>query len=140
MTDPIVGDILHWSGEQFDTVLMLMNGIGMVGTPEKLDAFLSHASNLLSLGGQIICDSIDVSVTQTPIQVAYRENNLRNGLYPGQQCFSMSYAGERGEPFEWLHIDAVRLATHCRKAHLDCSIVREEADGHYLASIVRRGD
>jgi SAM-dependent methyltransferase len=138
MTAPIVGDILHWSGDQFDTVLMLMNGIGLVGTPEKLDAFLSRAPNLLTHGGQILCDSIDVSVTQTPIHVAYRENNLRKGLYPGQQRFSTSYTGQRGEPFQWLHIDAVRLSQHCRRAQLDCRIVHEEADGHYLASIMQR--
>ncbi|MEI6085200.1 MAG: class I SAM-dependent methyltransferase [Verrucomicrobiota bacterium] len=138
VTAPIVGDILHWSGDQFDTVLMLMNGIGLVGTPEKLDEFLCHAPNLLTHGGQIICDSIDVSVSQTPTHVAYRENNLRKGLYPGQQCFSISYAGQQGEIFPWLHLDAACLSQHCRKANLDCNIVHKEADGHYLVSIMKR--
>lgn len=43
----VIGDVLEWSGQRFDKVLMLWNGIGMVGTPERLDRFLGKVPALL---------------------------------------------------------------------------------------------
>jgi SAM-dependent methyltransferase len=131
----IIGDVMAWSGERFDTVLMLMNGIGMVGTPEKLDRFLATLPSMLQSGGRLLCDSIDVNVTENPVHVAYREANVRAGRYPGQQFFSISFGGERGELIAWLHIEPDRLAFHCAKAGLTCEVVVQERDGHYLARI-----
>ena len=59
----VVSDIFSFSGARFDTLLMLMNGIGMVGSNEKLVEFLLKARDLTNDLGQIICDSIDVGVT-----------------------------------------------------------------------------
>lgn len=71
----VISDIMAFSQEQFDTVLMLMNGIGMVGTIEDLRKFLRHAHRIVTPGGQILCDSVDVSVTANPTHVAYRNQN-----------------------------------------------------------------
>jgi len=80
----VISDVFTFSGERFDTLLMLMNGIGMAGTPEGLDRFLQHAHQIIRPGGQILCDSIDVSVTSDPVHAAYRERNLKLGRAPGQ--------------------------------------------------------
>lgn len=45
------------AGERFDTVLLLMNGIGPVGTLDGLDRFLGRAAELLRPGGQLLVDS-----------------------------------------------------------------------------------
>jgi SAM-dependent methyltransferase len=132
---PIVGDIISWAERSFDTVLMLMNGIGMVGTPQRLDRFLRHAHRLVSPGGQILCDSIDVSITQTPVHVAYRNKNIERGLYPGQQRFTIKYGDVSGAPFDWLHLDFASLARHCQAAGWNCHLIHQEQDGHYLARI-----
>jgi SAM-dependent methyltransferase len=134
---PLVGDILSWAKGTFDTVLMLMNGIGMLGTPQRLDEFLRHAHRLVSPGGQLLCDSIDVSMTTTPIHVAYRTRNIELGLYPGQQRFVARYEAVTGETFDWLHIDIASLARHCSANGWDCRQVHQETDGHYLARIFR---
>jgi 2-polyprenyl-3-methyl-5-hydroxy-6-metoxy-1,4-benzoquinol methylase len=133
---PIVGDILSWAERSFDTVLMLMNGIGMVGTPQRLDKFLHHAHRLVALGGQILCDSIDVSMTQTPIHIAYRTKNIQRALYPGQQRFTVKYENVVGEPFDWLHLDFASLARHGQAAGWNCRLIHQESDGHYLAKII----
>jgi hypothetical protein len=46
---------------QFETILMLMNGIGIVGTLERLPKFFRQLDNILAPGGQVLCDSSDIS-------------------------------------------------------------------------------
>jgi hypothetical protein len=116
---------------------MLMNGIGMVGTPQRLDEFLRHAHRLVSPGGQLLCDSIDVSMTTAPIHVAHRTRNFELGLYPGQQRFAARCDGVTGETFDWLHIDVASLTRHCSANGWDCQLIQQQADGHYLARIFR---
>ena len=46
---------------QFETILMLMNGIGIVGILERLPKFFRQLDNILAPGGQVLCDSSDFS-------------------------------------------------------------------------------
>jgi hypothetical protein len=39
-------------------------GIGLAGSPQRIDEFLRHAQRLVSPDGQILCDSIDVCITE----------------------------------------------------------------------------
>jgi len=54
-------DIFSFKEKGFDTVLLLMNGIGLVGNIAGLKAFLQHAKELLNPGGQLLFDSSDVA-------------------------------------------------------------------------------
>ena len=47
--------------QKFDTLLFLMNGIGISGTIAELPRFLNHAKSLLKDNGQILLDSSDIS-------------------------------------------------------------------------------
>ena len=46
--------------EQYDTILMMMNGIGIAGTLANLEKTLIQAKSLLAEGGKILCDSSDI--------------------------------------------------------------------------------
>lgn len=59
--------------ETYDTILMLMNGIGIVGTLAELPRFFQHISNLLSQGGQLILDSSDISYIFEENEEEYEE-------------------------------------------------------------------
>jgi hypothetical protein len=107
----------------------------MVGTIEGLDRFLQHAHGIISPGGQIVCDSIDVAVTTDPIHRTYRERNVVEGKHPGQQVFTMVYGGITGESFDWLHIDFKTLAEHCFRTGWHAELIDMEADGHYLCRL-----
>ena len=54
-------DFFTLSGQQYDTILMLMNGIGIVGTLERLPEFFKQLDKILVPGGQVLCDSSDIS-------------------------------------------------------------------------------
>jgi predicted protein tyrosine phosphatase/2-polyprenyl-3-methyl-5-hydroxy-6-metoxy-1,4-benzoquinol methylase len=131
----ITSDIFALVGERFDTLLMLMNGIGMVGTIEGLDRFLRHAHGIISPGGQIVCDSIDVAITTDPVHRAYRERNVAMGRHPGQQTLTTIYGEITGEPFDWLHIDFKTLAAHCFHTGWHADLIDMEASGHYLCRL-----
>lgn len=131
----VIADVMQFTGAQANTVLMLMNGIGMVGTPDRLEGFLQHAHGLIAPGGQIVCDSIDVSVTTDPVHVAYREQNRARGRQPGQQTFTMSYEGEEGAPFDWFHLDFETLSEYARKTGWKAEFLESEPNGHYLCRL-----
>jgi len=130
-------DVMTMEERTFDTLLMLMNGIGLVGTPSELDRFLSHAGHLVNPGGCLICDSIDVSKTTAPIHVRYREKNERKGRYPGQQFYAASYANKTSALFPWLHLDFAMLQAHAERNRWKAELICAETDGHYLAKLIR---
>ena len=46
--------------EQYDTLLFLMNGLGLAGKLDGLSTFLTKAKSLLKPNGQIVLDSSDI--------------------------------------------------------------------------------
>mgnify|MGYP006192177687 CR=1 FL=1 len=46
--------------EQFDTILLMMNGIGIVGKLKNLDDFFQQLKKLLAPTGQVLLDSSDL--------------------------------------------------------------------------------
>lgn len=138
LTDVVISDVLQFSGRRFDTVLLLMNGIGMAGSMEGLTCLLRHAHDLVVRGGQIVCDSIDVRVTTDPQHVAYREKNIASGRPAGQQSFMMEYDGEDSVQFEWLHIDFESLAHLCEGTGWEAELLEKESSGHYLCRLMEQ--
>jgi SAM-dependent methyltransferase len=133
--EPLAGSVFSLAGRQFDTMLMLLNGFGLVGTPDGADAFFEHTRQLLSPGGQILCDSVDVRQTTKPTHLAYQEANIRCGRPAGQRRYWMEYRGRRGEPFNWLHMDFDGLRDIARRHDRSAEMLAREEDGHYLARI-----
>lgn len=135
--ETLLGDVMAWEGPTFDTLLMLMNGIGMVGTPSQLDGFLAHATHLVAEGGCLLCDSIDVSKTTDPLHVRYREKNLLKKRYPGQQFYTASFENKASALFPWLHLDFATLDAHARKNRWAAELVHSCEDGRYLARLTK---
>ncbi len=131
----VISDLFAFNGESFDTLLLLMNGIGMVGTLEGLNRFLHHAHRIVEPNGQILCDSVDVSMTNDPVHVAYRRRNVERGRPPGQQTFTMIHQALTGDEFHWLHVDFGSLAEHCRGAGWLAELIAQKPNGHYLCRL-----
>ena len=54
-------DFFKLENQKFDTITMLMNGIGIAGSLSNLENTLSHAKSLLNDGGKLLCDAINNS-------------------------------------------------------------------------------
>lgn len=95
----IHADILTFGGQKFDTLLLLMNGIGLVENLSGLRKFLSHAKTLINPGGTIIFDSSDISYL-------YEDIPFPEGKYYGEIAYQYEYKSQFGDWFNWLYIDA----------------------------------
>ena len=128
-------DFFTLEGQQYDTILMLMNGIGIVGTLERLPKFFQRLDKILAPGGQVLCDSSDISY------VFEDENGMMDIPdemdYYGEQSFRMQYKDTIGEPFDWLYIDADTLKEHAAKNDYNVEIVAEGKHYDYLARITK---
>ena len=130
----IHADICNFKGQKFDTLLMLMNGIGLVGRLENFGNFFIHLKTLLKPGGQVIVDSSDIIYM-------FDENKDRgrwipdSGSYYGEVEFTMQYKSHKSEPFFWLFIDYHTLQNAAITAGLQCELVSKGEHFDYLARI-----
>ncbi len=121
--------------EQYDTILMLMNGIGIVGTLERLPVFFHHLDKILAPGGQLICDSSDIRY------VFEDENGMmevpKEMDYYGEQSFRLQYKDTIGDLFPWLYVDANTLKQVAKENGYEVEVVAEGEHYGYLAKITK---
>ena len=130
-------DFFTLEGQQYDTILMLMNGIGIVGTLDRLPGFFQVLDKILALGGQVLCDSSDISyVFETEEGVIEYPGT---DSYYGEQSFQMQYKDTIGEPFPWLYIDAETLKQVAEENGYLVEIIAEGEHYDYLARIKKIG-
>lgn len=119
--------------ESYDTLLLLMNGIGICGKIDRINLFLQHLKSLLNENGQILLDSSDI---------AYMfEQDDEGGFwvnpdeYYGEVEFTMSYKGEKSATFDWLYLDFNTLQNACHANGLNCELVTEGEHHDFLARL-----
>ncbi|MDH3732717.1 MAG: class I SAM-dependent methyltransferase [Gemmatimonadota bacterium] len=127
-------DFRWWRGPTFETVLMLMNGVGPTATVAGLDRFLAHARGLLAQGGQLLVDSAEAVPEGRP---GGEEGWPAAGGYPGQAWIDLEFDGDRGLPFRELYADADTLRDRAERAGW-ATEVAAEADGAFLLRLTLR--
>jgi 2-polyprenyl-3-methyl-5-hydroxy-6-metoxy-1,4-benzoquinol methylase len=125
-------NFFDYNNEKFDTILLLMNGIGIAGKLSNLENTLNHAKSLLNPGGQILCDSSD-------IKYLYEDEDGSiwtdlNSEYYGNFRFQMKYKKEVGAWFDWLYVDFENLFQIASKVGLK-TLRLIEKENHYLAKL-----
>ena len=119
--------------EQYDTLLFLMNGVGIAGTLKELPMFLNHAKSLIKPNGQILLDSSDIAYL-------FKEDdgsewvNLNTNYY-GEVSYQMEYKNHLTEPFNWLFVDFEKLKEVAQSCGLKCELVCEGEHYDYLARL-----
>jgi cyclopropane fatty-acyl-phospholipid synthase-like methyltransferase len=118
--------------EKYDTLLILMNGIGIAEKLSSLERALRHAKSLLNKGGSILCDSSD-------IKYLYEDEDGSmwvdlNTEYYGNFRFQMKYNKEKGPWFNWLYVDFDNLFKAAKNVGLKARRVYDQED-HYLAEL-----
>lgn len=120
----------------FDTILMLMNGIGIVGALDRMSSFFMQLDSLLAPGGQLLCDSSDICYIFEDEDGIIDLTGI-DGYY-GELTYQMQYRNVKGDPFPWLFIDPETLADQAIAHGFHCEIVARGGHYDYLARITRR--
>ncbi|MDT8411599.1 MAG: class I SAM-dependent methyltransferase [Vicingaceae bacterium] len=126
-------DFMEFNHQQFDTILLLMNGVGIAQRLNKLTHFLNHAAALLNEGGQILLDSSDIKYMFTEEDGSIWLN--LNGEYYGEVTYQMKYNNHLSSEFSWLFVDFEKLKEHAEKANLKCEVIFEDDHYGYLARL-----
>ena len=132
-------DIWELKEERYDTLLLLMNGMGICSKLGKLTGLLKHLKKLLKPGGQILADSSDIIYMYETEEGEEIDEAELPGLpadhYYGEVTFQTFYKELRGEPFPWLYVDFNNLQLHASEAGLKCEPVLEGEHYDYLARL-----
>ena len=124
----IVEDIFNFNGQEFDTILMLMNGIGLAGNIEGLERLLTHFKNILNPAGQLLVDSSDISYL-------YKDIPLPTNKYFGELAFQYEYKNMISDPINWLYIDQEKLMSISNSTGWSCQVIFEDETDAYLARL-----
>ncbi len=127
-------DFFNLKDKKFDTILMLMNGSGIIGKLHNLDKFFKKTRELLNPGGKLLLDSSDLS---------YLFDRDEDGgiwvdseaAYYGELEFKVSYKGENSAYFDWLYIDFQTLKFAAEMNDFSCKRIKKGEHFDYLAEL-----
>ncbi|MDB5261412.1 MAG: class SAM-dependent methyltransferase [Adhaeribacter sp.] len=126
-------NIFELGPNRYDTILMLMNGIGLVNSPEGLTYFLERLKKNLHPGGQLVVDSSDITYMYYDEDGALNLN--LNGEYHGVVTYQMEYKNIKGQPFKWLFIDFPVLKDYAEQCGYSCTLITEGENDQFLAQL-----
>src|SRR5699024_12773806 len=116
----------------YDTLLFLMNGIGLAGELKMLKKTLQQAEKLLNPGEQILFDSSN-------IQYLYEDYKIEKpNYYFGEITYQYEYKGEKGILFKWLFIDQESLIKIADEENWLIQFLYEDENDQYLVRMTKR--
>ncbi len=117
----------------FDTILLLMNGSGIIGKIANLPEFFRTIKRLLAPGGCVLMDSSDLRYLFED-----EDGNLDidpEDDYYGEVDFRMQYKNTKGGSFDWLYIDFQTLSLHAANNGFKAEMIKEGEHYDFLAKI-----
>ncbi|PWH87188.1 class I SAM-dependent methyltransferase [Brumimicrobium oceani] len=127
--------ILEFNIGEYDTILLLMNGIGLAGIYDEVTPFLEHVASLLAPGGSILCDSTDVQNVFED-----EEGGLwvdLNANYYGEFKFNMKYKDQESGWFNWVYLDVKNLEKFAKAAGLTLTLL-EDDENSFLVQLKKQ--
>lgn len=126
-------DIWDLKPELYDTIMFMMNGIGLVKNLKGLELFLEYIKTFISDSGQILLDSSDIK---------YMFHDVKGGVYIdlnseyyGELEYRLAYKNFSADPFQWLFVDFDRLRSIAIKCGWTAELIHEDHHFHYLARL-----
>ena len=130
----VCADVLDYEGK-FDTILMLMNGIGICQKLAKIDHYLQKLKSLLTPTGQILATSTDIIyMFDQDEDGGYIVPIDKEADYYGELTYTISYKGKK-DSFPWLFLDYNTLQNAAYHNGLSCELQQEGDAFNYLAKL-----
>ena len=131
----IAKNMLEFSGETYDTILLLMNGTGIFQSLKVIDIYLQKLHSLLNNSGQILIDSTDI--------LYMFDEDEDGGVYIpaegyyGELDYIVHYKGQSEDPIKWLYLDFNTLKNAAENNGFTIEKLAQDDDS-YLAKLIKR--
>ena len=122
-------------GQEYNTLLMLMNGIGIAGKLSNLEYTLIKAKSLLVSGGKLLCDSSDLKFLYEDDKGAMWVD--LNTAYYGDFKFNMTYKEHSSGWFDWLYVDFKNFEKIALKVGFSVEKIID-IDDQYLVELIKK--
>jgi SAM-dependent methyltransferase len=117
-------DWRNLSLKNFDTILVLMNGMGLAESPTELKIMFRKLKSFLSKSGSILIDSTDVTYAKADWPMLDSE-------YFGKVQFELKYKGKT-QCFPWLFVDFETAVQTAKSVRLNVEVLERARNGHFL--------
>lgn len=126
----IQGNILTYKPDanKYNTLLFMMNGIGLTGSLAGLKSFLTQVKALIHTDGQLVFDSSDLSYLY--LEVPFPESG-----YFGEVSFRYEYKSVKGPWFKWVYVDQKTLIDIATQTGWKTEVIFEDENDQYLARL-----
>lgn len=118
---------------KYDTILFMMNGIGIAGNLEGARMLLEKAKYLLNPNGKILFDSSDIEY------MYYEEDGSKwidlNSEYYGELHYDIAYKKQSAASFNWLFIDPEKMNELARLSGYTFTLLQEGEHYDYLGEL-----
>jgi len=126
----VQSNFFDYSGKKFDTILFLMNGIGIVEKAIYTDRLFQKLKELLKPNGQALIHSSDLKyLYETSGGYAMPQEG-----YYGDVRFYISYKNEE-ESFNWTYIDEQTLKSFAHQNGFTAKKIAESNYGDFLLQV-----
>ncbi len=88
---------LEFDARSFNTILLIGNGFGILGTPENIIEMLRELHRITTDDAVILAETIDPEAWKHPEHVEYCSRNIEMGKPPGLWTLRTKYKGITGE-------------------------------------------
>ncbi|KQS92202.1 class I SAM-dependent methyltransferase [Chryseobacterium sp. Leaf394] len=131
----VAQNMLEFSGDTYDTILLLMNGTGIFQSLNVIDIYLQKLHSLLNKNGQILIDSTDI--------LYMFDTDEDGGVlipadgYYGELDYVVHYKGESEDPIKWLYLDFNTLQNAAVNNGFKIEMILQDEDS-YLAKLIKK--
>ena len=117
-----------------NTILMLMNGSGIIGKLNNMPDFFQRMKRMLRPKGCILMDSSDLRYLFEEEEDGSIVIDLA-GDYYGEIDFQMQYKDIKGDTFDWLYVDFQTLNLYASEYGFKAELVKEGKHYDYLVKL-----
>lgn len=125
-------DFFELKNQRYDTLLFLMNGIGLAKSTDGFRKLLAQAKTLLTDKGQLLFDSSNIAYLYDEYRIE------RPSYYYGEIGYQYEYNATKGKPFNWLYIDQETLIKIAHEEAWVVQVLYEDENDQYLVRMEPR--